>query len=66
MKFRVSNWIDTKNLIEKFGVQARPAGKAWHHVARDGVALIFDTEAEAQSEVHKLRAIYANPESPKP
>lgn len=58
-KFRVSTWLDlsagdgSPNM--RWGVQAHIDG-AWRHVSSAGVALFFNTRAEAEERVKKLRA----------
>jgi len=36
-----------------FGVQAL-VGSCWFHIACDGVAVLFETEAEADAEIARL------------
>lgn len=58
MEFRVSNWINTQNFEPKFGIQARrEKGDKWHHLARQGKALIFDNEEQAKVELEAIKKL---------
>lgn len=68
MRTRVIQWLENKTTISGsrvrvkmrvlYGVQVRADGK-WMHAHRSGKPLIFSTEARAQAERAKLRALPA-------
>lgn len=56
MKFRKHNWFDTKNQVEKYGIQAKhPLSGQWCHCHEDGKPLIYDTIAERNAKITELR-----------
>ena len=61
-KCRVHTWIDTKKLVEKFGIEAR-VGNRFCHVIKDNSPLLFDSRAEALAAIahHSLPTPAATP-----
>lgn len=68
MRTRLIQWLENKTTVTGtrarvklrvlYGVQVRAEGQ-WMHAHRNGKALIFSTEARAQAERKKLRALPA-------
>lgn len=54
-KYRKHPWIDTRSGQKRYGIQASIQKGKWMHMAEDGVALIFDTEAERDAKLMALR-----------
>ena len=61
-KFRPHDWMDTDNLQPKFGIQVclSPAlegeSALWMHAHSGGIPLIFDTAAERDATIARLRS----------
>jgi hypothetical protein len=53
--FKVSNWVDTKELKEVFGIKVKYQGK-WMNAAENGEAMFFDSKEKAQQKIKEMKA----------
>jgi hypothetical protein len=52
-KCRVHTWIDTKNLVEKFGIEAK-VGARYAHVIKEKRVWLFDSREECVKAIAAL------------
>ena len=56
MKFRKSNWFDTENLVEKYGIQVKhPISGRWCYCFEGSKPLIYDTIEERNNKIKELQ-----------
>lgn len=57
MRYRKHLWLNTKTRTREFGIQCKPQPKDhWFHCHENGTPLIYNTEAECDAKLAKLKA----------
>lgn len=63
LQFRVSNWLDTNEESEHFGVEAQMKLNIWCHIAvPEGATFkvwLFDTEQKAKNSIAAMKTMQA-------
>jgi hypothetical protein len=54
-KFRLCQWLNTKEMKRQFGIQGYVNGH-WLHCSENGKPLLFDKKAEARAKLHDLES----------
>lgn len=54
-KFRKHDWLNTKEISIKYGIQAKTETISWSHCCDGGKPLIYDSEEERDKKLKELR-----------